>query len=100
MRTRHIPPLLAEFLRVNTYFGISDLAFSVGDEVVSDFVTYIHFLPAVQMVSPHMVFSFVPSSMPCPVYGLPVVPDRYNLATTVVLLYRRVDDGAVFVPIA
>lgn len=37
--------------RVNTWFGISDLAFSIGDDSIADFVSSIQFLPVVQMVS-------------------------------------------------
>ena len=36
--------------RVNLLFGINDLAFSIGDDSIADFVSSIQFLPIVQMV--------------------------------------------------
>lgn len=36
--------------RVNLLFGIGDLAFSIGDDSIADFVSSIQFLPVVQMV--------------------------------------------------
>ncbi|CAM9291177.1 unnamed protein product, partial [Hapterophycus canaliculatus] len=35
--------------RVNIWLGISDLAFSIGDDSIADFVSSIQFLPVVQM---------------------------------------------------
>lgn len=36
--------------RVNLLVGINDLAFSIGDDSIADFVSSIQFLPVVQMV--------------------------------------------------
>ena len=42
--------LFLRFFRINKMFGISDLAFAIGDDCIADFVVSIQFLPIVQMV--------------------------------------------------